>query len=452
MSDSGNGSKFVPMATTTLQIQVRVPDRGRPETGAVTVSRSRSMRSTRGESDRNQESHNSPATRGSFGSSLLPPKARTARSLSPALKRTPLSSNSSHHHHQHALPTRSPTPPQGSISNVSSKAPPLEPFNQRSFSPSFVSSAPTTPLSGRMQQTPKLEFPINAGNFDIVKPRRASAVLSRSPSPSPSRNPSLKMANLLSQKVIGETKSGRAGTRDSGSTTGGGGGNSSLRLSNLTPPTSRKYGTTSIASYDRSDSRSPDRKGCSSRQGSTSSNSGKFDSSPRHSAADSGYASSRYGSTCESARSSIATEGGRNKSTTPASSVGTGMRCASPTVLGNARFAPSGSTVARTPGSPSAVRKFGTVASSGSRSSSPRGSLDFQHKTYKQGNLVQLSFRSLFLLCNMKSSRKIPYFHSLLTKSDREILFFPLMLKKVDMSQLKKMTVICQIIHKFELK
>lgn len=68
------------------------------------------------------------------------------------------------------------------------------------------------------------------------------------------------LATILSQKVTsnpfktsdqGEQASRKCEQKDRPS--GG------LKLSNLTPPGTRKYGTATMASYDRSDSRSPDR-------------------------------------------------------------------------------------------------------------------------------------------------------------------------------------------------
>lgn len=240
-SDANGSLNFKAIGTASLQIQVRVP-----------AQRSSSMRETSPTtSDRMRSSDLRSSRQGVHvaTSSLAPPtNVRSARSLSPSGNRRPLSPSS---HHRHALPTRAPTPPRDAPNRP--MAPPSSPnieSRRRMLLSGSTHSAPTTPLpprspkiqisSARVDKNeffkPKLEHP------EIVIPRRVSrTALSRTPSPSPSRNQSLKLATRLSQQVIDVAGAGASG----------------IRLSNLTPPTTKKYGTSSMASLDRSDSHSP---------------------------------------------------------------------------------------------------------------------------------------------------------------------------------------------------
>ncbi|XP_059091826.1 cAMP-dependent protein kinase catalytic subunit 3-like isoform X2 [Tigriopus californicus] len=247
-SSDANGSplNFKTIGTASLQIQVRMP-----------AQRSTSMReASQSTSDRTRSSGSRSSQQGGVyvsTSSLAPPKnVRSARSLSPAGNRKPLSPSS---HHRHALPTRAPTPPRDARDApdrplAPPSSPNIESRRRMLLSNSATHSAPATPLPPRSPKIqissartdkneffkPKLEHP------EIVIPRRVSrTALSRTPSPSPSRNQSLKLATRLSQQVIDVAGAGASG----------------IRLSNLTPPTTKKYGTSSMASLDRSDSNSP---------------------------------------------------------------------------------------------------------------------------------------------------------------------------------------------------
>ena len=271
------------------------------------VSRSRSMR--------RPEHSAAPSSSSSSSSRLALPVAppRTSRSLSPALRRTPESPfyyQQQQQQQQHCplhgmlLPTRKPTPPQDLGHSSSShwrqqpRTPPSSPMEVRkrlapavtssSSSPSLeTSSCPSTPLLQRSGA--RLEVPSrrvfgaqkDSGYDDrIVVPRRASG-LSRSPSPSPSRHgssprvpqsltapppsvprspspgrsPSLKVAALVSKQVLSDSASVASAKKQPYSSAA-----APIQLSNLIPPAARKYGTASMASYDRSDSdvRSPE--------------------------------------------------------------------------------------------------------------------------------------------------------------------------------------------------
>ena len=224
MSVGSDCGKYDTMSTASLQIKViRRSDTplllgasSAPST--PTVTRSRSTRSRKDVSS-------SSAT---FASRHLrpPTTARSAaRSLSPALRSG-----------GHALPTRSPTPPGGVGScklhpSPQPRTPPSSPAVGQKRLQSRLSPSPSTSCPS----SPRLLAPNHTSNrggsaTEIVRPRRASA-LSRSPSPSPSlirRDSSIKMANILTQKLV------KASTTSSGSS-------SNIRLSNLTPPTSRKF-------------------------------------------------------------------------------------------------------------------------------------------------------------------------------------------------------------------
>jgi hypothetical protein len=199
----------------------------------------------------------------------LPPAPRPSRSLSPALKRgggggggsgasTPVTDGTDRRYHP--LPTRAPTPPRSSLDVCSPRTPPSSPMTSRRKSPAphprqretpavelHVSSCPSTPL---MQRTNRLEVPsrkvfantaaASGREPAIVVPRRASA-LSRSPSPNPSRTPIINVDGETSGSLADEAKSHSSG------------GMRGRVLNNLSPMVGRKYGTASMASYDRSD-------------------------------------------------------------------------------------------------------------------------------------------------------------------------------------------------------
>ena len=303
----GREAEFV--ASLEIRLASSESGGGRENTGNP-VSRSRSMR-------RQQQQQQSGAS-SRLALPLAPP--RTSRSLSPALRRTPASPYYNRDRDEQQcvlhggggggpilLPTRKPTPPQGTVAASSGqdwrqhqpRTPPSSPMEARRVkvlseaSPSPVaetSSCPSTPL---LQRATRLEVPSrrvfgapkdsgydsNSTRSSIVVPRRASG-LSRSPSPSPSRHgstshqagaamgrtthssslaapavshvsrspspgrsPSLKVATLVSKQVLS------ASTASSSSSSR----NVPIRLSDLTPPSARKYGTASMASYDRSD-------------------------------------------------------------------------------------------------------------------------------------------------------------------------------------------------------
>ena len=228
--------QFTTMATSSLQIKVKIPQNSSSNTtllgggsSEATVGRSRSMRgSTNPYQRRYQEKIEDASLR-------LPPHSRPSRSLSPRPMRN--EGGGVRRSHSPCLPTRSPTPPRGGGSKPPPSSPNLQTRKVHLIRQGYKTvndshSCPSTPLMLRAT-APRLLISREKSTTEIVKPRRASG-LSRSPSPSPStrspsprrRRSSLKVAERLT---------------------------SNLKLSNLTPPQQRKYGTASMASYDRSD-------------------------------------------------------------------------------------------------------------------------------------------------------------------------------------------------------
>ncbi len=241
--------RFATVSTSSLQIQVRVPSRSpsrspmrqrRPSSPSSSLSRPTTASVARSTSMRHSRRDDPPRPSGQDGNSLAPVYPRssktTSRSLSPRPQRPSTTSRPPPPSPSHSglLPTRSPTPPKDWTKSL------------RSSDFSYgTHSAPTTPVV----QPRRLEIPVVTKSRSSVSPSptRISRPEVRTASKSPARYGSPgSYATHISRKVSKEAA--EASTSKTG--------NSGLRLSPLTPPGSRKYGTYSMGSgghYERSD-------------------------------------------------------------------------------------------------------------------------------------------------------------------------------------------------------